>query len=350
MQTFREEFSFPAFMPRPRQLLAGHAPGIVLALLIAGGGFALHSVRGFTLLSPMILSTLLGMLYRNFFGAPAWAAAGVNFCLKRVLRAGVVLLGLQLMLPQMMEVGGLGCAIIVTALISTFLFMRWLGALMGVEKGLSTLIATGTSICGASAILAANTVVQDSDEGVAYAIACVTILGSCAIFVYPLLPLLLGLSPKAFGLWAGASIHEIAQVVAAAFQNGAEAGQFATVAKLTRVMMLAPFVVCLGSLVGRRSEQGAEERLVPRPPMPWFVLGFVMLAVLNSVLSIPHAVHNAVSQLATLLLSTALGAMGLETDFRRLRAKGWKPFGLAFAGALFITAFSLVLIKLSRYS
>ena len=114
------------------------------------------------------------------------------------------------------------------------------------------MIAAGTSICGASAVIATNTVTNGDDEDVAYAVACVTIFGSVAMFAYPLLPTLLHLDPHAFGLWSGASIHEIAQVVAATFQDGKRAGEFGTIAKLSRVMLLAPVVIVLGWLASRK--------------------------------------------------------------------------------------------------
>ena len=127
------------------------------------------------------------------------------------------------------------------------------------------MIAAGTSICGASAVIATNTVTKAHDEDVAYAVACVTVFGSIAMFVYPLLPGLLHLDPHAFGLWSGASIHEIAQVVAAAFQDGQQAGEFGTIAKLSRVMMLAPVVIGLGLMAARRQRRAsAHGRARPR--------------------------------------------------------------------------------------
>src|SRR5260370_28141732 len=121
--------------------------------------------------------------------------------------------------------------IFVMTLLATFAFTIWMGKLLGVEAKLAQLMAAGTSICGASAVIATNTVTNADDEDVAYAVACVTVFGSIAMFVYPLLPSLLHLDPYAFGLWSGASIHEIAQVVAASFQDGQRAGEFATIAK-----------------------------------------------------------------------------------------------------------------------
>src|SRR6202030_1731151 len=225
---------------------------------------------------PMILSIMIGIVFHNTVGTAAWAKAGVTFSLRRLLRLAIILLGLQLTSSQVIEIGGRGLGIVVATVLATFVFTVWIGKLLGVERKLAQLIAAGTSICGASAVIATNTVTNGDDEDVAYAVACVTIFGSIAMFAYPLLPTLLHLDPHGFGLWSGASIHEIAQVVAAAFQDGKRAGEFGTIAKLSRVMLLAPVVIVLGWLASRKgaSDDGASTAS-SRPPMPWFVLGFI---------------------------------------------------------------------------
>ncbi|MFN3623541.1 MAG: YeiH family protein, partial [Hyphomicrobium sp.] len=156
---------------------------------------------------------------------------------------------------------------------------------------------------------------------------------------------LLQLDPHGFGLWTGASIHEIAQVVAAAFQDGTAAGQFGTIAKLSRVTLLAPVVLTLGVLAVRRggAAQGTKAK---RPPVPWFVLGFIALIAVNSVIEIPAEAKGWTAATTTFLLSISLAAMGLETDIAKLRAKGARPLMLGAAASLFIAAFSLGLIKL----
>jgi uncharacterized integral membrane protein (TIGR00698 family) len=331
--------------------LTAVVPGLLLTAGVAGLAFALRSVPGVAMLSPMILATLIGMTLHNVFGTPAWAKPGVTFSLKRVLRLGIILLGLQLMASQVAQVGLTGVGVIAATLVATFVFTKWLGRLMGVETKMAELIAAGTSICGASAVIATNTVTRGSDEDVAYAVACVTVFGSLSMFLYPLLPGLLHLSPAAFGLWSGASIHEIAQVVAAAFQDGGHSGEVGTVAKLTRVMMLAPVVITLGLVAVRRASHATgktENRAVP--PLPWFVLGFVALVILNSVVTIPAAPKAWIAVATTFLLSMALAAMGIETDFRKLRAEGLKPLALAAAAWVFISIFALVLVKITAYS
>jgi uncharacterized integral membrane protein (TIGR00698 family) len=326
-------------------------PGLLLTAGVAGLAFELRSLPGIAMLSPMILATLIGMTLHNVFGTPAWAKPGVTFSLKRVLRLGIILLGLQLMASQVVQVGLAGVAVIAATLVATFVFTKWLGRAMGVDAKLTELIAAGTSICGASAVIATNTVTRGSDEDVAYAVACVTVFGSFSMLLFPLLPGLLHLSPAAFGLWSGASIHEIAQVVAAAFQDGAQAGEVGTVAKLTRVMMLAPVVFTLGFMAVRRAAHASDKSASrAAPPMPWFVLGFIAMVIFNSLVAIPAEPKAWITIATTFMLSMALAAMGIETDFRKLKAEGLKPMLLAAAAWIFISIFALALVKLTAYS
>src|ERR1700728_2526912 len=258
-------------------------PGLLMASVVAGSAYWLRELPGMTAFSPLILAILIGTTFHNLLGTPAIAKSGVAFSMRRLLRFGIILLGFQLTVSQIIEVGYQGFLIIAATLAATFVFTVHMGKWLGVERKLAQLIAAGTSICGASAVIATNTVTNGDDEDVAYAVACVTIFGSVAMFAYPLLSGLLHLDPHAFGLWTGASIHEIAQVVAAAFQDGQKAGQFGTIAKLSRVMLLAPVVIALGLMARRGGNDNASVDVSSaRPPMPWFVLGFVALVGINS--------------------------------------------------------------------
>jgi len=322
-------------------------PGVTLTGAIAAAAFALHDLSGLAGFSPMILAILLGILVHNLIGTPALATPRVKFSLRRILRLAIILLGLQLTAQQVVAVGATGLAIIVTTLIATFLFTGWAGRVIGVDRKLTQLIAAGTSICGASAVIATNTVTDAPDEDVAYAVACVTVFGSIAMFLYPFVPAALHLSAHDFGLWSGSSIHEIAQVVAAADQDGQQAGDLATIAKLSRVMMLAPVVVSLGFLAQRRSDNELTASGRPKSvPLPWFVLGFIALIVDNSLVVIPPQPKAALVTLTTFLLSVALAAMGLETDIAKLKLKGLRPLLLGLAAFVFISLFSFTLIRL----
>jgi uncharacterized integral membrane protein (TIGR00698 family) len=319
------------------------APGLLLGAAVAAAAFGLRAsgLPAVSGISPLMLSILLGMGVRNLFGRPEAARAGLAFALRGPLRAGIVLLGLQVTLGEILGIGVAGLALLSFALGSTFLVTVWLGSRMGVDPGLSRLLAAGTGVCGASAIVATNTVARASDEAVAYALATVTLYGTIAMFAYPVLAPLLPLSTEAYGLWTGASIHEVAQVVAAGFALGQDTGEAATVAKLARVLMLAPLVLLLGAWVARRA--GAAGSPQAKAPFPLFVFGFLAMVLLAGTGWIGTDVRQAANLLTQALLALALAAVGLETDLRRLIAQGWRPLALGALATLWIAASTLAL-------
>ncbi|CDX61197.1 conserved membrane hypothetical protein [Mesorhizobium plurifarium] len=337
----------PANAGRKRPALsaisAGVVPGLVLVAMITSVAYSARGFSGLTLFSPMILAVVAGMIYSNVLGMPAHAKAGIAFSQKRLLRFAIVLLGFQFTLGQVAGIGFGGVGVVAATLGATFLFTVTLGRLIGVDRKLAQLIAAGTSICGASAIVATNIVTDARDEDVTYAVAAITLFGTIAMLGFPLLAPVFGLDQHAFGLWAGASIHEVAQVIGAGFQNGTLAGETATVAKLTRVAMLAPMVVALG-LMARRGNTDASGA---KPPVPWFVAAFVAVVALNSLVAIPAQIHAAIALAAQIMLTMGLAAMGLQADISELRSRGLRPLMLAFSAFLFIGCFSLMLVKLA---
>jgi len=303
---------------------------------------AFRSTSGLVALNPMILSIVFGAIIQNVFGTSSATLPGIAFAAKRPLRLGIVLLGLQLTVTQMIGLGGTAVLIVAGTLLATFLAIRVVGRMLGVDRALTDLIAAGTAVCGASAVVAANSVSRGSDEDVAYSIACVSILGTISMFAYPLLGTLLDMDAAAFGLWTGATVHEVAQVVAASFQFSDEAGQYGTVSKLARVVMLAPLVLGMAVFVARSTN--GEVRA--RTPMPWFVLGFVAMVIVNSAVDLPDLITSNIAMVTTFLMSMALAAIGLQIDVARLRAKGTRPLLLAVFGWIFIAVFGLAALKL----
>ncbi|WP_298370383.1 putative sulfate exporter family transporter [Azospirillum sp.] len=326
----------PAFLVRV-------TPGVALSAGLALAAFALAQASGWRALSPLVLAVLLGMTARRLLGAGGREAAraGVAFTVRPLLRVAVVLLGAQVTVERIGALGGAGLAVVAASLLASLWFTGRLGRALGVEPRLARLIGAGTSICGASAVLAVNSVTGAEEEDVAYAIACVTLCGALSMLVYPLLAEALALNPHVFGLWAGASIHEVGQAVATAFQDGQEAGETGTIAKLWRVALLAPVVVGMGATLAR--SVGSGPAAGPRPaPLPWFVAGFLILIAANSVGLVPETARGWAGQAAPFLLAMALGAMGLDADPAKLLARGPRPLLLAVGATLFLASFSLL--------
>ncbi len=315
--------------------------GLLLAGLVAAGAFALRRVPGLEALSPMILAIVVGIAVGTGFGLPAAAAPGLSLASKPLLRLGIVLLGLQVTPAQILHLGAGGLAVVALTVAATFTFTVHVGRRLGVGRELAELIGAGSSICGASAVIAMNGVSAGSREDVAHAIATVTLYGTVSMLLFPLLGAALHLPPSAYGLWSGAAIHEVAQVIAAGFQGGPEAGEIATVAKLARVASLAPVVIAVGAL-RRRVVGGAS---AARPPFPWFVLGFLALVGIGGVVDVPAGVRAAAAWTTTLFFTVALGALGLSVDLRRLLGEGWRPLLLGAAAWGFVSVFSLLLVE-----
>lgn len=308
-------------------------PGLALCAFIAIIAYAASRLQSYAPLSPMMLAIALALGVGAVFGAPAWAKAGQTFTLRRLLRLAIVLLGLQLTLNDVGVLGVGAVAVVLGAMALTFFFTRWFGGVIGVDRGLSELIASGTAVCGASAIIATNSVTRAPQEDVVYSVACITFFGTLAMFLAPALYAPLALSPVEYGVWAGGSIHEVAQVVAAGFQPGQVEGETAMVAKLVRVAAMAPMILWLGA--ARSKGDG------PAPPIPWFVVGFAAMILLNSLLAPPLWVREWAQLVTVFLLTMSLAALGLETDLRRLRLKGPRPLALGAAAWVFITVVTL---------
>jgi uncharacterized integral membrane protein (TIGR00698 family) len=320
----------------PSSRPTSYIPGVALAALIAAFSLSIKILQLPLLanLSPLMWAVVLGMLVRNTIGRPETARRGLGLCLRAPLRTGIVLLGLQVTLAEILGVGTFGLLTLVCALAATFWATRTIGRRLGVAPGLATLIAAGTSVCGASAIVAANTVVGEDDEAVAYSLATVTLFGTVAMFLYPVIGALLPLDDAAYGLWIGGSVHEVAQVVAAGFAHGQTSGEAATVAKLARVLMLAPLVLAMGY-----AARDPERR--SRAPMPWFVFGFLGMAIFAGTGLVSAEWRSGANFLTQGLLALALAAVGLETDLGKLVAQGWRPLALGACATLFIGAGTL---------
>ena len=330
-------------------------PGIALSGGIAAVAMALHAVPGPAAVSPMVLAFVIGIAASALFGIPPSTRPGVRFTAKSLLRIGVALLGLQLTVYQLADLGIATLIIVISVLIASFLFTKWVGRVLGVDAALTELLAAGTSICGASAVIATNAVTRAPDQDVGYAVASVSLFGTLSMVIYPLLFGVLHLDVRSYGLWAGASIHEVAQVVAAAFQVDLISGKVAVPVKLARVASLAPLVLILGALRFRRQNNAGNgnldsgnrdaPRFQCRQIFPLFMLGFVILVAINSVITIPTSWHGWIVQVTTFLLTMSLAAIGLETSVRDLQRKGLRPMLLTGIASLFIAVLSLALIE-----
>jgi uncharacterized integral membrane protein (TIGR00698 family) len=269
----------------------------------------------------------------------AVSAPGVLFSKQILLRAGIILFGLRLTFQDIRHVGAVGVLIDALVLSSTFALAGWAGTrLFGLNRRSAMLIGAGSSICGAAAVMATEPVVRGTAEEVSIAVATVVGFGTLAIFLYPALYHLneqwhwVSLSPFAYGIFTGSTVHEVAQVVAAGKAVAESAADTAVITKLVRVMMLAPFLVLLSAYLSRHAEEGNAEPVAAAPwtrVIPWFALGFIAVAGFNSLAILPRAVVGTAINIDTLILATAMAALGVSTQFSAIQKAGLKPLGLA---------------------
>lgn len=303
-------------------------PGAALTLAAVAVATALAKLV--PAMSALTVAVVLGVAVGNLPRLPASVRPGLAWSMRKLLRLGVVVLGLRLAVNQ---IAGLGAGTVLAVLlivVVTFLGTLLAGHLLGTGRGLSLLVATGFSICGASAIAAVESVVDREDENVATGVALVTIFGTLAMLLLPAVATGLGVSDVDAGRIAGGSVHEVAQVVAAASPAGSTAVSVAVVVKLTRVVLLAPLVTII-SLAQRRATRGASAR----PPLvPLFVLGFLAAVALRSTGLLPAPVLSGAQQLSDLLLTGALFALGTSVQIPVLIRTGPKAFLLGSCSTL----------------
>jgi uncharacterized integral membrane protein (TIGR00698 family) len=350
MDAATNPLALPAKPDNPRgQRLMSFVPGILLtgAIAILATELAKSAWMQANGISALTLAIVGGMIVGNtvYPRIALTSARGVTFSKQILLRAGIILFGLRLTFQDIGQVGVAGVMIDAVVLSSTFALSCWAGTrLFGLNRRTAMLIGAGSSICGAAAVMATEPVVRGRAEEVCIAVSTVVAFGTLAIFVYPALYHLndrmhwLSITPFAYGIFTGSTVHEVAQVVAAGKAVADTAANTAVITKLVRVMMLAPFLVLLSAYLLRNSEGAAApmEAAAPAAPsqswrgvIPWFALGFIAVAGFNSMAVLPHAFVHAAVDADTLILATAMAALGVSTQASAIRAAGIKPLGLA---------------------
>ena len=321
-------------------------PGLLLIVGLTWAALALADaewLKSRIQLSALLLVILLGMLWKSLLPIPRAAEPGVRMAQRPLLRWGVAALGFRLGIGELV---GIGAPALVVVSVSTFValaFGWWVAERLRVGHKLGLLLGVGGAICGASAIVAADTVVQGEKRDAPVALGVITLLGTIGIFVYPALYGLLAPGEFVYGLWDGASLHETAQVVAAGFAVSDEAARVATVVKLARIALLAPVVLYLGWTMRRHHEHAGRARV---SPVPWFLTLFVAFALVNSSGWLPAAWIAAIRRFDVWLLCAGMAGVGLQTGFHDLRAAGLRPIA---AGAAQWVVLSVVAFTLARW-
>ena len=329
--------AFSSVKTRGSELL----PGFIVSVIVAAAATFLseHSE------APVMLFALLLGMALNFLSDDNKCKPGIEFTAREVLRIGVALLGLRITLGQIAALGWEPIALIVFSVAATILLSMLVARLMGFQSLFGLLSGGATAICGASAAMAISAALPGhagKEKATLFTVIGVSALSTLAMISYPMIADYFQLSPTEAGIFLGATIHDVAQVVGAGYSMSHETGDVATVVKLMRVAMLLPVILCAAMITRAR---GADDSGKRPPLLPWFAVGFIILASINSTGLVPSIVQSAGSDLSRWLLVIAISALGMKTQIKELASVGIKPILLMFGETIFLVLLVLAALR-----
>ena len=327
-------------------------PGFGLALVIAAVAKWLESLLPIHIIGASVIALFIGMIINNFWKPNKLIAGGLKFTSKKVLKFAIILLGASLSIGTILEVGKLSLVVMFFTLLTCFGGGYFVGKALGLNWKLSNLISAGTGICGGSAIAAIAPVIDAEDTDIAYAMSATFLFDMAMIVLFPIMGRALGLSDMAYGLWAGTAVNDTSSVVAAGYAYSEAAGDFATMVKLTRTLSIIPTVIAFALIsvnLKRKAAlaQGSSGEIKANVKFsklfPWFILGFLALALVNSFGVIPAAVSAGAKSLSKFLMVSALAAIGLNTSFKEMKKSGIQPMihGFIISAAVVVVAIAV---------
>ncbi len=321
--------------------------GVLLMTLFSCAAFYIGEINFLKQisLSPMIIGIVLGMLYANSLRnhLPETWVPGIQFCSKKILRLGIILYGFRLTFQDVVSVGSAGILIDVIVVAVTIFLGIFIGRLLKMDRDITLLTSIGSAICGAAAVLGAESTIQTKPYKTAVAVATVVIFGTLSMFLYPIAYRtgLLELSPEQMGIFAGATLHEVAHAVGAGNAMGPEVSNVAVIVKMIRVMLLVPVLIILGYWIAARMVKTASDGTAAskgKLSVPWFAFGFLAVIGFNSFDLLPVQAVDAINYFDTFLLTMAMTALGAETSIDKFKKAGAKPFVLAFCLFIWLLA------------
>ncbi|QOW18565.1 YeiH family putative sulfate export transporter [Lysobacter ciconiae] len=331
---------FPATSPVPTPAPPSPLwPGLLLATVVAVVALVLG--RWLPLVGGPVFGILLGVLIRNTVSPPRACEPGIRFAGKKILQWSIIALGFGLSLTQVARTGMESLTITAVTIVAAFTSALVLGKLLNIPSKLKLLIGAGTAICGGSAIAAVTPIIKADEHDTAFAISTIFLFNLVAVLVFPALGHLMDLSQQGFGLWAGTAINDTSSVVAAGYSYGKEAGDHATIVKLTRATLIIPMCLILAAIEAWKHKKSGASDFRLSAIVPWFILWFVVASAARTLGLIPEAVQPAIHVAANFLIIMALTAIGLSADLRRMAGTGFKPIALGLGVWIAVAVSSL---------
>lgn len=328
-------------------------PGFAFAMGIAWVAQWMETLLPVHLIGGSVIALFLGMIIHSVWVPKDFINVGLNFTSKKVLKFAIILLGGSLSMGTIMTVGRISLVVMVFTLLTCFGGGYFIGKALGLNWKLSNLISAGTGICGGSAIAAIAPVIEADDKDIAYAMSATFLFDMAMILLFPILGSALGLSDMAYGLWTGTAVNDTSSVVAAGYAFSEASGDFATMVKLTRTLSIIPTVLIFGWInVSLKKKASANDEHLEvtgggstvnyMTLFPWFILGFIGLAVVNSFGVIPAVVSTGAKDLSKFLMVAALASIGLNTSFKEMKHSGTKPMIHGFIISALVVVVALV--------
>ena len=310
-------------------------PGIALSVGVALLACWLESLLPVHLIGSAVIAMFIGMIINHFLKGTDIFASGLKFTSKKILKFAIMLLGLSLNITTILHVGRMSLTVMVFTLLTCFGGGYFIGRALGLNWKLSNLISAGTGICGGSAIAAIAPTIDADDNDVAYAMSATFLFDMAMIVLFPIMGRALGMSDEAFGIWAGTAVNDTSSVVATGYAFSEGAGDFATMVKLTRTLAIIPTVITFAfvqlnlkrkeALVNNADSGSLKANFSIAKIFPWFILGFLAMSVVASILPIPAEIVSGTKSVSKFLMVCALSAIGLKTSFSGLKKSGVRP-------------------------
>lgn len=320
-----------------------HFIGIFISLLLTLVATKLGAL--FPIIGGPVFGIVLGIIINNTLGKPKAAYKGIAFTSKKILQWAIIVLGAGLNLMQVLHTGLSSFSVMIFTLSAAFITAYAFGKLLGIPNNLRTLIGVGTAICGGSAIAAISPIIEAEDTEIAYSVSTIFLYNIIAVLVFPPIGHLIGFSDKAFGLWAGTAINDTSSVVAAGYAFSNAAGAYATIVKLTRTTMIIPISLIFAFITSyKKKKESTKDSKVNyniKKIFPWFILGFLLASLLNTMGLFTGASIKYINLTAKFMIVMALSAIGLNTNFKAIIKNGLKPMLLGL-----IVWFSVAIVSI----
>lgn len=310
-----------------------YGAGMMSALLIGAFSMWISRMLPGDILSSSVLALVLGMILNPVLGKVPQARAGIEFVSKKVLKAGIILMGITLSFSQVLQVGRYALIMMCFTLLTAFGGGYILGRLFKVNWKLSSLLSASTAICGGTAVATLGPAIEADDRDIAYAISATFLFDILTVIAFPWIGKSLGLTDTGYGLWVGTAVNDTSSVVAAGYAFSDIAGSFAVIVKLTRTLFIVPVVLVFSYIHARRESRlaqasGGAGKVEVSKIFPWFILLFLVMVAVKSTGLVPEQAVTGISFVSKLFMVMALSAIGLKTSVSEVKGIGWKPMAL----------------------